>query len=432
MLRNRSRAAASSIARGIPSRTCTHGDDGRDVLGPEREPGPVVRGAVGEERDRLVPGEVVEAEHCIHRRQGKRRDAVHVLARDPERLATRREDLDGRARLDQPLGQLRRGIEDVLAVVEDEQQRLLADGIDECLQRGPAWFLPYLERRRDARGDELWIRERCQLDEPHARAGPVEERRSGLQGEPGLAHSARAGDRHDAGTVQQSAQLPELTLASHERRDLCRQVVGEARVLERTQGSELLDQPRCAHLEQSQRLGEVAEPVLTEVEQRHVRRQRRSYELGDGLGHQHLPAVCRPQHAREAIQHRADVVAVPRRELAGVHSHPNLDVRPVGPRLRSQSPLRGDRGCDRVGRRLEDGMERIADHLEDVPAVAFDRGAHELVMARERDAHRVWVVLPQTGAAFDVREQHGHGHRARVPRPHVHPLSLHHMLRECA
>ena len=57
----------------------------------------------------------------------QRGQSVHLLAPDPQRFAARRENRRLRASLKQRLGQSRGRVDDMLAVVEDQQQSLSRD-----------------------------------------------------------------------------------------------------------------------------------------------------------------------------------------------------------------------------------------------------------------------------------------------------------------
>jgi hypothetical protein len=50
-------------------------------------------------------------------------------------------------------------------------------------------------------------------------------------------------------------------------------------------------------------------------------------------------------------------------------------------------------------------MGAIARGLDDHASVAFDRGAHERIVARQRGPHGLLLPLPELGAALDVGEQ---------------------------
>ena len=72
------------------------------------------------------------------------------------------------------------------------------------------------------------------------------------------------------------------------------------------------------------------------------------------------------------------LAAAPR--LAGVQSHPHLDLGAHRPRLREQITLRVDRRSDCVLRRLEGYEEGIALIVDLAPAVRSERRAQDSVM----------------------------------------------------
>jgi len=67
--------------------------------------------------------------------------------------------------------------------------------------------------------------------------------------------------------------------------------------------------------------------------------------------------------------------------------------------------VHGKRGCNRFARSMERSAERVADRLEDVTAIAFDRGAHQIIMEPQARGHRLTVLLPALRASFDIAEQ---------------------------
>jgi hypothetical protein len=73
--------------------------------------------------------------------------------------------------------------------------------------------------------------------------------------------------------------------------------------------------------------------------------------------------------------------------------------------------LNGEGGGEGVGGGGEGGAELVAHRLEDVAAVSLDGSAEEGVMAGKGSAHRLRMLLPKAGAAFDVREQERDGSR---------------------
>ena len=78
------------------------------------------------------------------------------------------------------------------------------------------------------------------------------------------------------------------------------------------------------------------------------------------------------------------------------------------PRLRVEAALRLDRRRDRVVRGRERGMEPVARRLHDQAVALLDGIAEDLVVAGERVADRVGVLLPQPSGALEIGEQERH------------------------
>ena len=91
-----------------------------------------------------------------------------------------------------------------------------------------------------------------------------------------------------------------------------------------------------------------------------------------------------------------------------MHRHPHPDGAVLSPGLGLESALGIPRRPDRVRSAHEHGVEGVAHRLDDVAVMLDDRGPHQGIMTSEGDAHRLGLVLPARGAAFDVREQERH------------------------
>src|SRR5207249_6982274 len=83
--------------------------------------------------------------------------------------------------------------------------------------------------------------------------------------------------------------------------------------------------------------------------------------------------------------------------------HPHPDLR----QLRLQRPLSGYRRRDGIMGCGKDGVESISHRLERVTAMGLDRMAQESIVAGERGVHGGRMLLPELGAALDVREEEG-------------------------
>ena len=84
-----------------------------------------------------------------------------------QRLAARRQHLHLRPQLQQVRRQLGAGMRQVFAVIQDEQQLPVLDEFQQGFLDRTAHFLLDPEHRRHRLGDEPFIRQWRQLDEPH-------------------------------------------------------------------------------------------------------------------------------------------------------------------------------------------------------------------------------------------------------------------------
>ena len=114
------------------------------------------------------------------------------------------------------------------------------------------------------------------------------------------------------------------------------------------------------------------------------------------------------EDARDAVERRAEVVAVALlgRPAVQRHAHPQRTRR--APRFGVQRALRGQRGGERSAGVGEDRVDAIADRFEDhatraprSPGAGWRRGAPGL------PASPALVLLPQLRAAFNIGEQEG-------------------------
>ena len=116
-------------------------------------------------------------------------------------------------------------LEQVLDVVENEQQLLRSKIVAERLDHGPRRLLLDFERLCHGLRHETRIRERGELDQPHAVTKRVEQLASHLDREAGLARAASAGQRQQPIRRHKLLELHDLLLATNEARQLTGQVV---------------------------------------------------------------------------------------------------------------------------------------------------------------------------------------------------------------
>src|SRR5262249_32819365 len=93
---------------------------------------------------------------------------------------------------------------------------------------------------------------------------------------------------------------------------------------------------------------------------------------------------------------------------AGVkrHADPQRPPRFI-PRGGEEAPLRREGGRKGGGGVREGGDKAVAGVLKDLPAVGGNRAGDDGVVAFERAAHHLRMLLPLGGAALDVRKEEG-------------------------
>ena len=98
---------------------------------------------------------------------------MDALTFDPERFATGREDMRLRCFADDPFGQHRCRVDHVLAIVENEEDLLVAEKRDKTAER-IVGLNHKPKRRGDRRWDELGIGQRTQIDKENCAAETVQ------------------------------------------------------------------------------------------------------------------------------------------------------------------------------------------------------------------------------------------------------------------
>ena len=143
-----------------------------------------------EQHDRLVLSEL--AEGLARVRQLERGNRDDVLARNRQRLAAGGDHTDTRRRQDYLSDQLGGGSEHMLAVVDQQQQLLVAQVGEEQGQRLGRRLVPQVKCGQDGVAHQRGILELGQLDQPCPVAEATGEVSPCPDGEPGFANAARA------------------------------------------------------------------------------------------------------------------------------------------------------------------------------------------------------------------------------------------------
>ena len=113
--------------------------------------------------------------------------------------------------------------------------------------------------------------------------------------------------------------------------------------------------------------------MLTEVAQRGLLGQLPLNQIGRNARNDDLTAMGDRQQARDAVDRRAEIVAVALVRIAGMQGHADGQALDRIPLLGVERPLRLERGRDRCRPRRERDAKGVADGLEDETAAALER-----------------------------------------------------------
>ena len=342
----------------------------------------------------------------------QRRDDQLLLAPEGEGDPGGDQHLDPRGGGEQPLDH-GTGPGHLLEVVDDEEELPVAEVVAHGLQhRTPR--LGDAEGPGQDRGNQPRVGHRGQIGEERAVAEPGPQLLGDVEGQPGLAGAAGAGEGDQPGPVEEAHDLGGHRLPAHERGELRRQVARPG--IERPGGREVRRQPLDHQVVQAHGEVEVPQPVDPEVPQGHPGRDLPLHQDPGGVGDDHLAAGGRPGDPGRPVHVDAAVVVPAQGPLAGVQAHPDPHREPGRPPVAGQAPLGGHRGPDRRHRAGERREEGIAFGADLDPVAVPDRLAQD---RRVLVAHRpvaVAQVLQQPGRALDVGEQEGDGPGGQPPR----------------
>ena len=159
-----------------------------------------------EERDGAVPENIAGVFRVLWRHL-ERRYPVDVLAPDPKNLAARRQHSRVRTKTHDRLGECGRRVDNVLAIVEDEQELLRSDGPSDGFvgNRVLAKLEPQNSRHRG--GHKAWIGEGRQFDKPTASSLSREELAGNIESKRTLADPTGSSQCDDTIGRQKSQQM---------------------------------------------------------------------------------------------------------------------------------------------------------------------------------------------------------------------------------
>ena len=162
--------------------------------------------------------------HRKMRRQGKGRDRDHLLAGHREGLAAGGEDTQAGSGAQHVRDQLRRGREQVLAVVDDEEHGRVAQVRKDQGARLGGGLVAEVERRHDRVGDERRVLDVGKLHQPCPSGAARTEVGADLQREARLADTTGADKAHQAPVRKLAAELRDLLATADEAGRLRRKV----------------------------------------------------------------------------------------------------------------------------------------------------------------------------------------------------------------
>ena len=305
----------------------------------------------------------------------------------------------------------------MLAIVEQDQQILGAEELDDALLERRARTRLHTQRCHHDLVHRVNVSRRCELTEPRTVGKPRQHVGGHLDRQTRLSDAPCARDRHHPDVFQRGHDPFELRASANERGQLHRQV---ARVgVERTQRREVGRQVRVRDLDDALRSTEVAQSVLAEIAQRDLRADVIAHEIGAGGRRHDLSAVRRRGDASGTVHRRAVVVAVTHLRHPGVQTHPDLQRLGEHPLLAGQRALRVDRSRHCVGCSAERSVQAIAGGLHHMAVALLHRASQDLVVARQRIAHRLGMLLPEAGRALEIGEQERHRPRREVSHPSI-------------
>ena len=176
--------------------------------------------------------------------------------------------------------------------------------------------------------------------------------------------------------------------------------------LQRRKRRELSGKVGVAELEDLLRGGEAFEPMLPQIAERDITRQRCTHQCGGDFRNENLPAMPDAHYTRGAVDLRAVVITFPLLAFAGVQPHPHFErAGRAEPGLTRKRLLSRQRRGNPVRGRFEHRVEPIARSFDHSSAVTFNACAHQRIMAGSVLLHLVGKLLPKQRAVFKVGEE---------------------------
>src|ERR671925_1387585 len=174
---------------------------------------------------------------------------------------------------------------------------------------------------------------------------------------------------------------------------------------QRARGWEAIRQPFGDELVEAYWLRHIFEPVLAEISELDLPRQRLRGELTGGGGDDHLPAVRRGADASHLVDGKADVVPVGERDLSRMDARPHANLPAAWPRVLQQGVLQVGRRAKRCVCTGEDRKHRVTLRAEDGAIGARDRVADQAAVLLEERAVVRARLREEPRRALDIGEE---------------------------
>ena len=170
-------------------------------------------------------------------------------------------------------------------------------------------------------------------------------------------------------------------------------------------------------LEHPLRARQIAQPDLSQLQQPDTIPQLVTRQVSCRLGDHDLAAVRHAQQPCSTVHRRAEVVIVAKLCHSRVKSHAHPERLAHRPVLAADRSLAVDGCAQRGARGCEHSMYAVASTLHNLTAVSRDRFPQDHVMARQRHAHRMRLLLPQPRRHLEIGEQERHRPRRQLGHP---------------
>jgi len=295
------------------------------------------------------------------------------------------------------------GHDEVLAIVDEQEQLLVAKVVDDWVDRGLAGLELDLQGPCDLTGDERGVAQRGQLDDPDAIVMVIDELACGLEHQPGLAGATHADQGDEAIRAQQTLDVHDFPLPPDEGCDRERQVRGDSD--DRAKRRELAAQAWCRELVHMLGSIQVAQAMLALVDQLGHRREIVNGQGPRRIRDEHLAPVAERHQAGDPVEGRPEEVPVPDLGAAGVDCHAHAERPGFAPFVEVQRSLTLEGCLQRRLRSVERRQQPVTRGLDDRPAGLFHGRTQQRVVRFESDGHRRPTLCPEPRAALDVGEE---------------------------